>query len=145
MSFLQERNALISALFDDVDFLPTQWPNNLLLDTNFQPYEPSNEPFRRVTITRNQPTAATLGTAGKDEYTGLLIVDIMVPKGTGDMAALTHADEVATKMKWRKLAIGAFCLDTKEAGVTPMPDDSTWYGVSVSINFHVYVKRHSAA
>lgn len=132
MSYETEAAAVRTRLNANWSATPIAWPNMA-----FTP--PAGAAWIRPTILPADARQVTMGTPGTRTYrhAGLLIIQVFIPKGTGDDEALELADSLCTL--FRGVAEGGVRYGS-ERGEAPRvavvgDDGKGWYQVNVHVPF----------
>lgn len=91
MRFLDVRNALVLSWLDGDYGLATAFPN--------KDFTPDTDPWAALFVVPSQPGVATLGDEGQDRHDGFLQIDLNHPLNSGDIPAITLADQIARRYK----------------------------------------------
>lgn len=132
--------ALIAAYTAGAFSLPTEYENYNDPDNPLPPTD--NTAWARLWHVPARTTAATLGSAGKDEHTGFLQIDLNYPRGTGDGAAKAKAEAILAYFK-----IGASFTHNSQAVLVSSNGRSQgrnvdgWYRISLTIYYRARVTR----
>jgi hypothetical protein len=127
-SYDDMRYALTAALIGAGIAIPIKWPN-----TPIEGGTPNNAMWARATIMVSGSEIFTL--AGSDQVRGIFVIDVFVPKDSGNVAATQKADQIADALKRKRMKRNAVDVHTFAAKVSEMPDEEAWYGMKVSIDF----------
>ena len=141
MSNLDVRNVLISEIFGmSIDY-PVKYPNGVFALNGVQVQQPANAPWIRATILNQDDNMGTLGVGGLDRVDGIMQLDVFVPKGGGDRAALTIIDELKAVFKRGAALSGANGqVRILSASVAP-GDEEEFYSQHLDVVFRSYFKR----
>ena len=105
-------------------------------------YQPNSEPWLRFFYLPNQPEQVTLGANGQDTITGVFQLDVMTPKGSGDIQGLTIADELCESY-FKSGTVhthNGVSVKIRSAGVRT-GDDPNWHRHIIDVNFYTYLAR----
>lgn len=91
MSFNNISQTLLQAYVDGEFGLPTAYPNRI--------FTPTSDPWAKVSIIPNQPSAASLGEDGTDEHDGIMQIDLNYPLKNGNGQVLEKAEEIRALFK----------------------------------------------
>lgn len=134
--------ALLATYVAGLFGLPTAYPNMGAVDEYSNPVQPAGEPWARVSILPSRPVVATLGPGGKDEFNGVMQVDLFYPRNTGSGEANAKADEIITTFKAGTThAAGAVTVHSDGAGRVRAVDLPDWYQTIIEIAFHSWLER----
>jgi hypothetical protein len=98
MRNLDIRNALVLSWLDGDFGLPTAYPNKDPNDALKQA-QANNQPWADLSLLPSQPGVATCGDEGMDRHGGVLQIDLNHPLNSGDVPAITLADQIARRYK----------------------------------------------
>lgn len=134
------RDAIISYLKTNWTSTQIAWPN-----TSFDPSEQT--PFIAPNILFGDSVLGEMCDDGVDIRTGILIIQIFTPKGSGSKTAYTYADALETLFRRIDLAndeLHFFEVTTKEVGVSTYQATSTqshdYFQLNVSASFRSFTE-----
>ncbi len=139
------RTALVNAVFTMNLSYPIKYPNGQFYTGSTPSAQPSNAPWLMVTDLPAPIVQASLGQSGQDNQTGVLQVDIFVPKGSGDIKALQIADEVETLIySGRVVAYNGVNVVIRHVSVRNGAEEDNFYRKIVEIDYYTYLARVTA-
>lgn len=135
MSDANIRAGLLQGVIDASLPYPIKWPN--------KPFTtPNNAPWVRITILNMGDSPVTLGSGGYNDRTGLMQVDIFVPKGSGDLTATTTTDTVKNIFKTgAKLTHSGQTVRINSAATRTGTDEQEWFSRIIDVDFTSYEMR----
>lgn len=130
--FLDITAALDSRLDTLTNSPPVAWENRA--------YEPiTGTLYLRPSHLPSDTTAATIGTNGTDENTGIYQVDVFSPAGEGKNEAYVMADLVADHLKRdTELTYNSRTVRIKNVSISPALNDGGWYQIPVNIEYYSF-------
>lgn len=143
MSKKDIRTALISGVIASATGLPTAYPNKGVTDpVTGDPYKPSDETWLRVTILNMDDTVLTLGSGGKNRISGILQIDVFVPRNSGDIAVYDTMDDLtAVFQSGAELDYNGQVVRINSASDRAAQDESDWYRRIIDVDFYAYLTR----
>lgn len=135
MSKKDIRTALISGVIASATGLPTAWPN--------APFTvPNNAPWLRVTILNMDDVVLTLGSGGKNRISGILQIDVFVPRNSGDIKIYDTMDDLtAVFQSGAELDYNGQVVRINSASDRAAQDESDWYRRIIDVDFYAYLTR----
>lgn len=138
---LDIRTGLIVGVIDTNIAYPIQWPN-LPVQLSGVPYEPSNEPWVRVTILSMEDGVSTLGAGGRDQVEGAMQIDVFTPKESGDIKSYQIMQEIrAIFERGKVLTHNGQHVRITSAGSRQGTDEPNWYSQIINVEFTSYLTR----
>ena len=124
------RETCVSAISASWTETPIAWPNK-----NFNPSD--DDDWIRPIIKMGDTFEGEKGEDGVGIRTGILFIDIFVPKGTGNKAALTYS--VKLERLFRKKNLDNINFDEAATDDKGVYKDSPYYQVQIKVPFWAWV------
>lgn len=106
-------------------------------------YSPTKDQlFLRPTLLPGSSEAATISTAGTDEYIGVYQVDVFAPAGDGKAFALQMADTIADQFKpVTELTYNGVTVRCMAVNITQAAREEGWHQMSVDVRYMAHPSK----
>ncbi len=142
MSNFDVRSNLITAVFGMNLNYPIMYPNTGFKLREKAAKQPEKAPWIRATILNQDDESGTLGAGGKDRVSGIMQIDVFVPKQSSDANQLEIISELKqTFRRGATLSYGGNHVRILSAGIRAGTDEQAWYVQSLNVEFQSYLDR----